>query len=62
MMLCPSSRCLTTVSFVFRSTTFRFFFSGSIAGKNNQCQRETDAPYTKLHDHSVTSGWCTVST
>jgi hypothetical protein len=36
-MLCPSSRCLTMSSFVFRSTTFRFFFSSSITGKNNQC-------------------------
>ncbi len=62
LMLCPSSICLTMASFVFRSTTFRFFFSGSIVGKNNQCQRDTDVPYTELHDHSVASGWCTFST
>jgi hypothetical protein len=35
LMLCPSSRCLTMASFIFRSTTFCFFFLGSIAGKNN---------------------------
>jgi hypothetical protein len=51
LMLCPSSRCLTMVSFVFRSTTFHFFFSGSIVGKNNQCEREIDVPYTILCDH-----------
>jgi hypothetical protein len=61
-MLCPSSRCLTMASFVFRSTTFRFFFLGSIAGKNNQSQRETDVPYTDLRDHSMASGWCTFNT
>ncbi len=62
LMLCPSSRCLTMASFVFRSTTFRFFFLGSIASKNNQSQRETDVPYTDLRDHSMASGWCTFNT
>jgi hypothetical protein len=61
LMLCPSSRCLTMASFVFRSTTFRFF-SGSIANKNNQCQKETYVPYMELCDHFVASGWCTFST
>jgi len=62
LMLCPSSRCLTMANFVFKSTTFHFFFSGSIAGKNNQCQREIDVPYTELRDHSVASSWCTFNT
>jgi hypothetical protein len=61
-MLCPSSRCLTMANFIFKSTTFRFFFLGSIVDKNNQGQRETDVPYTKLHDHFVASGWCTFTT
>jgi hypothetical protein len=62
LMFCPSSRCLMMASFVFRSTTFCFFFLGSIVGKNNQCQRETDVPYMELRDHFVASGWCTFST
>jgi hypothetical protein len=55
-MLCPSLRCLTMASFVFKSTTFCFFFSSSIVGKNNKCQRETYVPYTELRDHFVASG------
>jgi len=61
LMLCPSSRSLTMASFVFKSTTFCFFL-GSIVDKNNQCQKETNVPYTKLCDHSVTSSWCTFNT